>query len=94
MIHTGDGLEMGLTGVNPLLRHCDYIASINHGDTRTMNATALGYTRAIMASDMLTDLTLWIKPDTDLDERFPAICDLTGEKLYINGWACNIEEGH
>lgn len=53
-----------------------------------------GYTRPITASDSLSDLTLWIHPATDLDDQFTAICDLTGDKLMVNGWACNIVEGH
>lgn len=32
------------------------------------------------------DLTVWIKPDTDLDGQFEAISDDDGERLSINGW--------
>lgn len=32
------------------------------------------------------DLTVWVRPDTDLDSRFEAICDISGERLSINGW--------
>lgn len=32
------------------------------------------------------DLTVWIKPDADLDGQFEAISDDDGERLSINGW--------
>lgn len=31
-------------------------------------------------------LVVWVRPDTDLESSFDAICDDTGETLRINGW--------
>lgn len=38
------------------------------------------------------DLTVWVRPDTDLDSRFEAICDISGERLAINGWMFEVVE--
>lgn len=32
------------------------------------------------------DLDLTVADDVDLDDRFPAVCNETGEKLWVNGW--------
>lgn len=45
-----------------------------------------GFTRLIELLGGQYDLTVWVRPNTDLDSRFEAICDVTGERLSINGW--------
>lgn len=32
------------------------------------------------------DLTVWVRPDVDLDSTFEAICDVTGDRLSVYGW--------
>lgn len=44
------------------------------------------FTRLIHLTSDAVDLSVWIKPDADLDSTFTAICDDTGETLRVNGW--------
>lgn len=51
-----------------------------------------GYTRYIIAEHGADDLYLYIKPNTDLDDVFTAICADTGEVLKVKGYDCNIRD--
>jgi hypothetical protein len=44
------------------------------------------FTRLIDLTAGHCDLTVWVRPDTDLDSRFEGVCDISGERLAINGW--------
>lgn len=44
------------------------------------------FSHLIDISNGTYDLTLWVRPDFDIDSQFDAICDDTGERLTINGW--------
>jgi hypothetical protein len=44
------------------------------------------FSRLINLTSDAVDLSVWIKPNTDLDSSFTAICDDTGETLRVNGW--------
>lgn len=44
------------------------------------------FTRLIELTGGHYDLTLWVRPDVDLDSTFEAICDVTGDRLSVNGW--------
>lgn len=50
------------------------------------------FNRLIDLSGGPYDLTVWIKADADLDGTFDAICDLTGERLSVNGWLFEVVE--
>ena len=53
----------------------------------TETAAALaGYTHKVMGDSTEYTLELYVKPDADLDDRFPAICAETGDRLSVNGW--------
>jgi len=44
------------------------------------------FSRLIDITNGTHDLTLWVRPDFEIDGQFDAICDDTGERLTINGW--------
>lgn len=50
------------------------------------------FTNLIDLTSGAVDLTVWVKPGADLDGRFDAICDLTGERLWVNGWMFEVVE--
>lgn len=50
------------------------------------------FTRLIDLTSTTHDLTVWVRPDADLDGTFEAVCDLTGETLSINGWLFEVSE--
>lgn len=48
--------------------------------------------RVIINSGMFT-LDLTVADDVDFDDRFKAVCNDTGEALFVNGWLIeDIEE--
>ena len=55
------------------------------------HARSEGYSLAIYLSGDGVDLDVYVKPDTDLDCRFRAICAETGEALRIDGWRFSVE---
>jgi hypothetical protein len=50
------------------------------------------FTNLIALTSGAADLPVWVKPGVDLDGRFDAICDLTGERLWVNGWMFEVVE--
>ena len=44
------------------------------------------FTRLIELTGGHYDLTVWVRADVDLDSTFEAICDVTGDRLSVNGW--------
>tara|TARA_B110000259_G_scaffold136227_1_gene153425 strand:- start:851 stop:1024 length:174 start_codon:yes stop_codon:yes gene_type:complete len=49
------------------------------------------FTLEIYATAGCHDLHLMVRPDDNLDDRFDAICQDTGETLWLNGWNFSIE---
>ena len=60
----------------------------------TIKATAkrAGYTRYIIAEHGADDLYLYVKPNTDFDTVFAAICADTGDVLKVKGYDCTIRD--
>lgn len=50
------------------------------------------FNRLIDLTSTACDLTVWVRPNTDLDGSFDAICDATGEALRVNGWLFEVVE--
>lgn len=57
-----------------------------------LNELPGGFTNLIAITGGHYDLTVWVRPDADLDGTFDAICDDTGERLRVNGWMFEIVE--
>jgi hypothetical protein len=60
----------------------------------SIKATAkrAGFTRHIIAEREAQDLYLWVKPTSDLESTFTAICDETGDVLKVNGRTCLVRD--
>jgi hypothetical protein len=50
-----------------------------------------GFTVEIALSSAECDLVVYVKPGTDLDGRFRAICAETGDTLTVNGWLFTVD---
>lgn len=50
------------------------------------------FTVEVLAVSNSVDLNLMVRPGTDYDSRFEAICADTGERLRVNGWLFVVEE--
>ncbi|GEM_PF-1881526 len=64
-------------------------------NTKDANVTIIirsEFSRLIDITNGEHDLTVWVRPDFDIDGQFDAICDDTGERLTINGWFFEIVE--
>lgn len=55
------------------------------------SAAAQGFTRPLMASAGAIDLSLLVRPDADLDDRFKA-WDVDAQCfIHVNGWLFSFE---
>ncbi len=55
-------------------------------------AILAGFTVELMASNVAYDLHLFVKPDTDLGERFKAYDADECEFVSVNGWLFSFEK--
>lgn len=54
------------------------------------NAKAAGFNVMIGCDAGIADLVLWVRPGTDYDGEFTAICSETGDRLRIMGWNVHV----
>lgn len=57
------------------------------------SAETAGFLRCIRVEMGACDLELFVSDDANLDDRFPAICAETGDRLMVNGWLISSVEG-
>ena len=50
------------------------------------------YTRLVLIEREHDEFAALVKPDTDFDDRFKAFDIDNNEWLWVNGWACDINE--
>lgn len=50
------------------------------------------YTKLVSIEGGCSGFVALVKPDTDLDDRFKAFDIDNNEWVWVNGWACDIEE--
>lgn len=61
--------------------------------TSENGARLWGYTKPIMAAYGTYELSLLVKPDADLDDRFEAFDRDECEMIRVKGWVAVIEDG-
>jgi len=65
--------------------------NMSHVDTIRDHAAIEGFILYLTLQGGGNDLDVYVRPDTDLDGRFKAICALTGEALAVNGWLYSVD---
>lgn len=67
-------------------------ANVAVGFTKPLEPFLQGFTRAVTADSDMVTLSLLIKPDTDLDDRFKAWDTEEQEFIMVNGWLFTVED--